>query len=135
MLKKKGIHSSLELVSCILILAAIYTGHSLILPDIPTHQAAFLQLIFFQCFLKHLLNALPLHRSLLTVSTWGVRLLFWIFWRCYREIFFSCEFGCLSFVKHKPWAVCFLFVKWKSLRVLWATIRRISKNISLPDSV
>ena len=52
MLQKKGIHSSLELVSCIPILAAIYTGHSLILPDIPTHQAAFLQLIFFPMLSK-----------------------------------------------------------------------------------
>ena len=54
-------------------LSVVYVDHSLILPGIPTHQEAFLLCIFSQCFLKHPLNALPLHCYLLSVATWGVR--------------------------------------------------------------
>ena len=55
------------------ILAAIFTDHSLILTGIPTYQEAFLQCIFSQCLLKHPPDTLPMHFSLLSVSTRGVR--------------------------------------------------------------
>ena len=50
-----------------------FTDHSLILTGIPTYQEAFLQCIFFQCLLKHPPDTLPMHFSLLSVSTRGVR--------------------------------------------------------------
>ena len=60
----------------------------------------------------------------------------WVFRRCYQGIFFSCEFGCLSFVKHKPWAVWFRFVerKIKACMFYEPQFDQISQNISLPDS-
>lgn len=60
----------------------------------------------------------------------------WVFRRCYQGIFFSCEFGCLSFVKHKPWAVWFRFVerKIKACMFYEPQLDQISQNISLPDS-
>ena len=41
-----------------------------------------------------------------------------VLWRCYPERSSSSrEFGCLSFIKHMPWTLCFLLVMWKNLRV------------------
>ena len=41
-----------------------------------------------------------------------------VLWRCHPERSSSSgEFGCLSFIKHMPWTLCFLLVMWKNLRV------------------
>ena len=45
----------------------------LILPGIPTCQEAFLLCIFSKFLIKHPLDTLPLHFSLLSVSTWEVK--------------------------------------------------------------
>ena len=69
-------------------------------------------------------------------SWWGVSFLMrWVegnishcsrgLWLCQPEkSLCSGEFGCRPFIKHSPWAVCFLLVMWKKTCVfLWVAIR------------
>ena len=62
------VQSFFQLVSCIRRPSTHLTRYT-------TYQEAFLQCPFSQCLLKHPLNALPAHCSLLSVATWGVRCL------------------------------------------------------------